>query len=350
MLNRQGRPSSAGEAGTTAHPTFTGNKALAQVEPLLFEIGRYDTTGVDLDEPEDFTAAPRRAGAQGGHRPAGPLRARDHAPLRAPQPEELRHRYGPLPARLLHHEAQCAPQRAHGAPAGLRRRASAAAGLDRAGRAGAHGRARALSDHAHQHDGRGALAEGRRPWRALRHDGDQGRHRGEGRRRDAQRGAGARFGAWHEPGDRRAHRLQGEARAGARGRLGACGGREGACSAPTWRRSCSPTPTPAASSSRRWRRSRRRSTMRALTSTATAPTSTPSSARRGPAISASMPCTSTCTRPSRRRMAAAARAPVRWCSPRASRPSRRCRSCAPARTASSWWSRKAMRRRSRSAA
>ena len=54
MLNRQGRPSSAGEAGTTAHPTFTGNKALAQVEPLLFEIGRYDTTGVDLDEPEDF--------------------------------------------------------------------------------------------------------------------------------------------------------------------------------------------------------------------------------------------------------------------------------------------------------
>ena len=54
MLNRQGRPSSAGEAGTTAHPTFTGNKALAQIEPLLFEIGRYDTTGVDLDEPENF--------------------------------------------------------------------------------------------------------------------------------------------------------------------------------------------------------------------------------------------------------------------------------------------------------
>ncbi|MBB3018896.1 glycine dehydrogenase subunit 2 [Microvirga lupini] len=62
MLNRQGRPSSAGQAGTTEHPTFTGNKALAQIEPLLFEIGRYDTTGVDLDEPEDFK--PRLGGLE----------------------------------------------------------------------------------------------------------------------------------------------------------------------------------------------------------------------------------------------------------------------------------------------
>ena len=53
---------------------------------------------------------------------------------------------------------------------------------------------------------------------------------------------------------------------------------------------------------------------RRLSSTATAPTSTPSSARCGRAISASTPCTSTCTRPSRRRMAAAARAPARSCS------------------------------------
>jgi len=62
MLNRQGRPSSAGQAGTTEHPTFTGNKALAQLEPLLFEIGRYDTTGVDIDEPEDFE--PRLGGLE----------------------------------------------------------------------------------------------------------------------------------------------------------------------------------------------------------------------------------------------------------------------------------------------
>ena len=58
------------------------------------------------------------------------------------------------------------------------------------------------------------------------------------------------------------------------------------------------------------RRSPRRCTRPAPISTATAPTSTPSSARCGRAISASTPCTSTCTRPSRRRMAAAGRAPA----------------------------------------
>src|SRR5918997_6782113 len=83
MLNRQGRPTAPqahgaadpaagmgdeaarlqGDApvsktagGSAAHPTFTGNRALAQVEPLIFEIGRLDTTGVDLDEPENFTS------------------------------------------------------------------------------------------------------------------------------------------------------------------------------------------------------------------------------------------------------------------------------------------------------
>lgn len=55
MLNRQGRPTAAGDAAETAHPTFTGNRALMQEEPLLFEIGRTETTGVDLDEPEEFS-------------------------------------------------------------------------------------------------------------------------------------------------------------------------------------------------------------------------------------------------------------------------------------------------------
>ncbi|HEV2559004.1 MAG TPA: aminomethyl-transferring glycine dehydrogenase subunit GcvPB [Microvirga sp.] len=79
MLNRQGRPTApqahgaadpaagmAAEAarlqgdanrlkgGAVAHPTFTGNRALAQIEPLIFEIGQADETGVDLDEPEAF--------------------------------------------------------------------------------------------------------------------------------------------------------------------------------------------------------------------------------------------------------------------------------------------------------
>jgi len=56
MLNRQGRPSQAGESGMNAIKTFTGNRALEQVEPLLFEIGRLETTGVDLDEPQAFTS------------------------------------------------------------------------------------------------------------------------------------------------------------------------------------------------------------------------------------------------------------------------------------------------------
>jgi len=62
MLNRQGRPTAAGAAGAEAHPTFTGNRALAQVEPLIFEIGHADVTGVDLDEPEAFE--PRLGGLE----------------------------------------------------------------------------------------------------------------------------------------------------------------------------------------------------------------------------------------------------------------------------------------------
>ncbi|HVL72434.1 MAG TPA: aminomethyl-transferring glycine dehydrogenase subunit GcvPB [Beijerinckiaceae bacterium] len=89
MLNRQGRPtapqahgaadpaagtpeaaarlqgddpaSGAAEAGT-APRTFTGNRALLQEEPLLFEIGRMETTGVDIDVPEDFS--PRLGGLE----------------------------------------------------------------------------------------------------------------------------------------------------------------------------------------------------------------------------------------------------------------------------------------------
>ena len=60
-------------------------------------------------------------------------------------------------------------------------------------------------------------------------------------------------------------------------------------------------------------------------SIATAPISTPSSARCGRAISASTPCISICTRPSRRRMAAAGREQARWCCPNRWRPMRRCR-------------------------
>jgi glycine dehydrogenase subunit 2 len=85
MLNRQGRPSSVtpladepavagaaaserppaggSEAASPAeHPTFTGNRALLQEEPLIFEFGRPDGTGVDLDEPDAFE--PRLGGLE----------------------------------------------------------------------------------------------------------------------------------------------------------------------------------------------------------------------------------------------------------------------------------------------
>jgi glycine dehydrogenase subunit 2 len=59
---RQGDTSSPAAGAADAHPTFTGNRALQQEEPLLFEIGRLDCTGVDLDEPEDFQ--PRLGGLE----------------------------------------------------------------------------------------------------------------------------------------------------------------------------------------------------------------------------------------------------------------------------------------------
>ena len=55
-MNQQGRPTTPPE--TIAHgdkKTFTSNRALMQEEALLFEIGRIETTGVDLDEPSGFT-------------------------------------------------------------------------------------------------------------------------------------------------------------------------------------------------------------------------------------------------------------------------------------------------------
>ena len=54
MLNRQGRPTSTGTSSEAGHATFTGNLALMQEEPLLFESGRYDVTGVDIEEPAPF--------------------------------------------------------------------------------------------------------------------------------------------------------------------------------------------------------------------------------------------------------------------------------------------------------
>ena len=54
MLNNQGRPTQAGEAHGVERATFTGNRALEIDEPLIFDQGGFDKTGVDIDEPEPF--------------------------------------------------------------------------------------------------------------------------------------------------------------------------------------------------------------------------------------------------------------------------------------------------------
>jgi glycine cleavage system P protein (glycine dehydrogenase) subunit 2 len=53
-MNRQGRPTEPVQALSTAPHTFTGNRALRIEEALIFEIGRPEVTGVDLDEPAAF--------------------------------------------------------------------------------------------------------------------------------------------------------------------------------------------------------------------------------------------------------------------------------------------------------
>jgi len=51
MLTKDDRPSRPASI-EGKRPTFTGNRALAIEEPLLFEIGRTDISGVDVDVPE----------------------------------------------------------------------------------------------------------------------------------------------------------------------------------------------------------------------------------------------------------------------------------------------------------
>ncbi len=57
-MNNQGRPSSAvGGGSSDAFETFSGHKGLRLAEPLIYEIGNHETTGVDVEEPSDFTSS-----------------------------------------------------------------------------------------------------------------------------------------------------------------------------------------------------------------------------------------------------------------------------------------------------
>jgi len=80
MLNRQGRPTTPSNDTTVVHKTFTGNKALQQIEPLIFEIGSMDQTGVDIDAP-----APH-------HKKLGKFERKSPIGLRGlSEPETMRH-------------------------------------------------------------------------------------------------------------------------------------------------------------------------------------------------------------------------------------------------------------------
>ncbi len=80
MLNDQGRPTAPATATAPEVETFTGNRGLQIEEPLLFEIGREDVTGVDLPEP------PQAASRLGAHARKAPI---DLPGLS--EPETMRH-------------------------------------------------------------------------------------------------------------------------------------------------------------------------------------------------------------------------------------------------------------------
>jgi glycine dehydrogenase subunit 2 len=84
MVNAQGRPTQpqagSGDNSGSDRPTFTGNKALQLEEPLIFETGRTDISGVDLAEPDEI------ASRLGGHGRTAPI---DLPALS--EPEAMRH-------------------------------------------------------------------------------------------------------------------------------------------------------------------------------------------------------------------------------------------------------------------
>ncbi len=66
-MNVQGRPTRPAQASPARRGSFTGNRALEMEEALIFETGRLDASGVDIDEPAPF------ASRLGGHARAGEI-------------------------------------------------------------------------------------------------------------------------------------------------------------------------------------------------------------------------------------------------------------------------------------
>src|SRR5277367_3359066 len=66
-MNIQGRPTRPETAAVQARETFTRNRGLNMEEALIFETGRLDATGVDIDQPEPFQSR------LGPHARSGPI-------------------------------------------------------------------------------------------------------------------------------------------------------------------------------------------------------------------------------------------------------------------------------------
>ncbi len=91
-MNREGRPTRP-EASEARIDSWTGNRALMLEEPLLFEIGDVDTTGVDFDFPvEGGKIGHDRSDSSGkGDRLAGVRRKRPIGLPGLSEPETVRH-------------------------------------------------------------------------------------------------------------------------------------------------------------------------------------------------------------------------------------------------------------------
>ena len=53
-MNVQGRPTRSETTAAPTGATFTGSRGLNMEEALIFESGRFDATGVDIDQPPAF--------------------------------------------------------------------------------------------------------------------------------------------------------------------------------------------------------------------------------------------------------------------------------------------------------
>ena len=229
-VNPSGWRPSVPERGGVAAATFTGNKALMLEEPLIFEIGDTQTTGVEV-------AAPAKVATRIG----GLARSRPIGLPGLSEPETVRHytrlsrqNYAidlglfPLGSCTMKHNPRLNEKVAR--MAGVRRLSSAGAGRHGAGRAGSDPPARALAGHADRHGFGRDVAQGRRPRRAVRDPRDPRGAGGEGRGAPQGR-AGAGKRARHQSRDSGVCGLCGRGHSGDRRGPRRPGGAEGAAGA-----------------------------------------------------------------------------------------------------------------------